>query len=70
MTDIRDLVSYDWNKLILLNIGYNSIGNEGMKMVTTVRWPNLKTLYLCTAVLFEALTTFSRLSGFLETFVS
>ena len=70
MTDIRDLVSYDWNKLILLNLGYNSIGNEGMKMVTTVRWPNLKTLYLCTTVLFEALTTFSRSSGFLETFVS
>ena len=46
--DVKDLVSYDWNKLILLNLGYNSIGNEGMRLVTTVRWPNLKTLYLCT----------------------
>ena len=48
VNDVKDLVSYDWNKLILLNLGYNSIGNEGMRLVTSVRWPNLKTLYLCT----------------------
>ena len=26
VSDIRDIISYDWTRLILLNLGYNNIG--------------------------------------------
>jgi len=45
--DVKEIISYDWSKLILMNLGYNNIGTEGLKIVTTVKWPSLKTLYVC-----------------------
>ena len=45
--DVKEIVGYDWGKLILLNIGYNNIGNEGLRLLTSIKWPILKTLYAC-----------------------
>lgn len=47
ISDIKDLISYDWSRLILLNLGYNNIGTEGLKYLTSITWPTLKTLYVC-----------------------
>jgi len=67
---VKDLISYDVSRLILLNIGYNNIGNEGLKLLTSVRWPALKTLYVCRDRLTKVSTIFSKWSGLPPTSVS
>ena len=47
VSDVKGLVSHDWTRLALLNLGYNNIGSEGLKLLTTIQWPALKTLYVC-----------------------
>lgn len=56
ISDIKDLVGYDWSRLILLNLGYNNIGTEGLKYLTSIAWPTLKTLYVCINFLTQAST--------------
>ena len=67
---MKDLVSYEWSKLISLNVGYNNIGNEGFKVLTTIQWPSLKTLYACTLPSIKASTTSTALNGLPPTFAS
>jgi hypothetical protein len=45
---VKEVISYDWSRLVLLNIGYNNIASEGFRLLTTIAWAALKTLYACT----------------------